>query len=341
MKYLIHYFSATGNTARAMKLIKAELEKVKNTVVLHRIVDGSPDMDRVDAHIFGCPVLAWAPIDLMKRYIKGLDVPKGAKASVFCAHGGGPLQAIPKMRNLLQAKGFDVVLTDGGIYPDNWMQMLPPDSSEKTRQSLAEGDLSALRFARSLIKNERRFYKVTLFNMLWSGTVSFLFQLIGRRFLGKVYIADEKCNDCGLCVKSCPASTITMKGAGWKRPFWRFNCEDCNRCINICPVRAIQVSTARLFIHFIVNVTTIIYQIILTVRFFPAVREMAGTAAGIGIAIAGNLIMAAGFILLQFLVFDLLLFALQEIKGLRKFFINSSTSKYGRYKAPGFNPLKD
>jgi len=73
--------------------------------------------------------------------------------------------------------------------------------------------------------------------------VGLLFGLVGRRFLGKLFIADDDCTACGLCVRGCPVKAITM-GTG-NRPRWKSNCESCNRCINLCPTRAINTSIFR------------------------------------------------------------------------------------------------
>lgn len=51
------------------------------------------------------------------------------------------------------------------------------------------------------------------------------------------YVDKEKCNGCGLCAKSCPASTITLVDGN---PIWNTKCYQCLRCINYCPQKAIQ-----------------------------------------------------------------------------------------------------
>lgn len=50
------------------------------------------------------------------------------------------------------------------------------------------------------------------------------------------FAADDSCNACGLCGRSCPFHNITVEDG----PRWQGHCEACLRCINICPKSAIQ-----------------------------------------------------------------------------------------------------
>jgi ferredoxin len=51
------------------------------------------------------------------------------------------------------------------------------------------------------------------------------------------FLANEKCNGCGICAQVCPVSDIEMVN---DRPVWQNRCESCLACINWCPQEAIQ-----------------------------------------------------------------------------------------------------
>jgi NAD-dependent dihydropyrimidine dehydrogenase PreA subunit len=53
----------------------------------------------------------------------------------------------------------------------------------------------------------------------------------------KSFIADEKCNGCGICSRVCPVSNIIIID---KKPVWQNHCESCLACVNWCPQEAIQ-----------------------------------------------------------------------------------------------------
>ena len=83
-----------------------------------------------------------------------------------------------------------------------------------------------------------------LYELLWGvllAPISFLYVLIGRFYLAKVFFANSDCTGCGLCAESCPMGAIEMRGAK-PRPFWRHNCESCMRCMAFCPEKAVEAS---------------------------------------------------------------------------------------------------
>ncbi len=166
------------------------------------------------------------------------------------------------------------------------------------------------------------------------------FRLIGRRFFGKIYIADKNCNACGICVKSCPANVISIKGILHKKPFWNFNCENCNRCINLCPKKAIQVSTLRLILHMTTNIALFVICFRLLPVFYILISGFLGTILTIIADAALFFLILLIAILLQFYILDRFFFLLEQIPFIGKIFEASYTRNFNRYIAPGFNPLK-
>ena len=142
---------------------------------------------------------------MVKKYVRHLPPGAGAKAAAFAVYGGNSVQALPQMERLLKRKGFDVFLTGGALYPNNWTQMTNTPSAVEAREISAGGDKMALAFAENFRHGGRRLHGIGRFSGFIAGSTSLPFAAIGRRFLGKAYIADGACNCCGICVKSCPA----------------------------------------------------------------------------------------------------------------------------------------
>ena len=64
------------------------------------------------------------------------------------------------------------------------------------------------------------------------------------------FLADEKCDGCGICARVCPVSNIDMVN---EKPVWQNRCESCLACINWCPKEAIHggiVSTDKMTIRY-------------------------------------------------------------------------------------------
>jgi len=55
--------------------------------------------------------------------------------------------------------------------------------------------------------------------------------------MDKSFLVDEKCTNCGICEKICPAHNILLAG---RKPKWQHHCEQCFACLQWCPEEAIQ-----------------------------------------------------------------------------------------------------
>jgi len=349
----IHYFTGTGNTAHSVKQITEQLNKagldsadetLRFKVTVQQVKkDVKPLIDTFDYHIFAFPVLSWAPPVIMKRYMRQMPVSKDTKTAVLAVNGSifhdGKLvkgytgQALEQAESILRHKRYDVFLTANASFPDNWTQATNPCSKEDSVAIFPLGDAEVRQFTDDFIRERRSLYRCGWFNRLWSYIVAFLFGLIGRRALGKLYIADENCTGCGLCVKQCPVRTIRMDNHKPKgRPYWGTKCEDCNRCINICPERSIQVSVPLLIILFGINIGLTIYAAKAIFLYTPLWLHI-GRMPLFGLELLLKVI--ATFVLLWVTFVPVAAFfqMLLRIPGARRFFSRSYTQKFRRYKA--------
>jgi Pyruvate/2-oxoacid:ferredoxin oxidoreductase delta subunit len=331
----IHYFSGTGNTKRAVDLITAELTKNGYEVRQFLIGKDKPQIsENAGNNLIAFPVLAWAAPGFVTRYVRHLPEGRGVKATVLAVCAGGPVQALQNMEGLLKRKHFDVSLTGTVLYPDNWTQMMNPPAETEQQEMIQQGDQMVLQFAASFLKDERKLFRSGWFGYLLTAFVSIIFKLMGSRYLGKAYIADSKCNQCGICIKTCPVKTIRMKGFSTRKPYWSSSCQDCGRCINICPQKAIQMSVVKLLLHMMINIGLICAVIPLTgwaAKFLPPVFQTSGWVVA--------LILAISIVLwFQLTIIDYLFFLLEQIPWIHHLFEWSFTRKFRRYIAPGFKP---
>ena len=203
----------------------------------------------------------------------------------------------------------------------------------------AAGDLATSEAASALAAGAPARPRPPAFYAAWTSVVAFFFGLLGRRFLGKLFVADRGCSGCGLCAKACPAGAIAMREAKLgARPRWSFACENCNRCLNLCPSASLQSSIFRMT-----------YHATLLCALTSAAVSGAGAAAGAVAAAGGAWVLRAAAWLgayaanealalwLQFGPLDALAFRLEGAFGgaLRE---TGYTKQYKRYLAEGFNP---
>ncbi|HUJ73589.1 MAG TPA: 4Fe-4S dicluster domain-containing protein, partial [bacterium] len=162
-----------------------------------------------------------------------------------------------------------------------------------------------------------------------------LFGTVGRRFLGKLYFADQDCDACGLCVRRCPAGAVVLGRRKGARPFWKLSCEDCNACMNLCPRKAVNTSWARmvLFLALIVAaiwVGTGVYYRFVRPAIAPALTPALATVVDI---VMVTLIVLASHLLPLWLVDTFLLRFLQRLPGVRRIFAWTFTKSFRRYSA--------
>ena len=340
MTYHLYYFSATGNTAFSAARIASALEKQGHSVNSVSINCKTRPLEKApDALVVAYPTLAGRPPSLVMRFCKSL--PRGTKngstieAAILGVTGGQPFRGPEVLARILRKRGYEVTLSAAANFSDNWTQMVAPPTEEKRPARNAEGISQVDTFISKLTEGSVSLYKGRLSHE-WMNTAGKLFQIFGRRFLGKLYIADNECNSCGKCAKTCPAGAISLIE---RKPFWNLACESCNRCINICPQKAINTSNARTA-ALIALIGIICAGLVITYG-----HTVAPLYAGLNIAIhrilsiAGYSAVVFAAHILPLTLFDrFLLFPLQRTRGGGKLFGKSFTKTFPRYVFPGYNP---
>ena len=100
---LIHYFSATGNTARAVRIFRESLEaQGRSTRILLITGEKSRPSEQVE-EVLAFPTLAFSAPSMVKDYVRRLPRVQGRSMAVLCVNAGGPAQAIREMEPPCQA----------------------------------------------------------------------------------------------------------------------------------------------------------------------------------------------------------------------------------------------
>jgi Pyruvate/2-oxoacid:ferredoxin oxidoreductase delta subunit len=343
MKYLCLYYSGTGNTERAMEIVRRGIEDSGSSVEVLR-AKARMDLRRLPAHdqlIVAFPVYSFAPPVFFKKLMRALprgERPDGSRerAWIMAVDGEDGMSAASIATRVLSRRGYEVVTSLDVSYPPNWTEIVNPYEPERNEKMIAGGDALARQFLQDILAGKSSAPNLNRDGFRPIEIISFLFGIFGRRFLGKLYIADRDCNRCGLCARICPASAIVLKDGKRARPYWRLNCESCNACVNRCPKRAINTSLARL--------ATLAAGIVLAcvagiwayyVPFKSAIGAFPSGAAGKAIdaaAVAAIVVIAHLLVAGPLDAFFLRWF--QRLPGLSRLFEKSFTKGYRRYVAP-------
>jgi Pyruvate/2-oxoacid:ferredoxin oxidoreductase delta subunit len=252
----IHVFSGTGNSLNAANIIEGRLDCAGWSATLVRVDRAvTPPAGLYDLHVFTFPVYALDVPEIMLRYLHCLPSGDGAEAVVVATIGklwaghsipgdsGDEGGAVEHVRGVLSRKGYDVTITDAVPFPANVTLGRLSAGKKEVPGILRQSDEQVNRIADAIIAKERNVRKyLPLVPQFWILLSEIFFHSVGRRSIGKMFVASQKCNSCGSCARTCPAGAIRMER---HRPRWNYQCEGCHRCINTCPQGAIEGSALR------------------------------------------------------------------------------------------------
>jgi len=285
----IYYFSGTGNAKNAALWMIAEAQKynVKTEMIDISRIDrrniSTPEQDSMIG--FSSPTHGFNFPPVMMKFL--LRFPKSKfKNPVFIMNTRGGLKFgkifFPGLSGITQyfyslmllLKGYRVVGMRGIDLPSNWISLHPGLNNSAIQQIYERRKETVHRFAEKIFNGKKDLHALLeIVQDLLISPISVAYYIAGRFILAKSFYANCHCNNCNLCVDSCPIKAI-IKVDG--RPFWTYKCESCMRCMNDCPNRAIE--TAHGFIIgliYLINIFVLSY-------FWSAVHPLLNRYEGLG-----------------------------------------------------------
>ena len=235
MKTTIYYYTGTGNSLWVARAVSEGLGEAN----LVSIPDCRDDELTGNADTIGLifPVHIWGAPAPIVRFAGGLKSLRPGYLFAIAVHGGQVANTLVELRGILKKRG--VALNSGFeiAMPSNYIPWGGPGPAEKRNRQFEEAKAKTARIA-AHVRN-RRIGPIEK-GPLWQRVV---FTLIHKVSFNRVpgmdrnFWVDEKCNECGLCARVCPAGNITISGG---KPSWNHRCEQCLACIQWCPREAIQ-----------------------------------------------------------------------------------------------------
>lgn len=255
MRVLILYFSGTGNTDYVAKYLQRKLVNLSIDTDLSLIENILPEkIAEFDMLIIGFPVYAGAAPEFLQHYLNSLPTVNNKGLFVFCTRAMFTGRAINKVFEGLGRKGYIPLGYKIIGMPGSDALPFMSKNSKYVQKALSK-DYSDLKdineFAQRIdyVIGELNQGKAIadmrsqapkgipllnrVFQLLWG---------LGYKFAEKKikpgFRVDEKCVQCRLCVKQCPAKNISLINSSI---VFNTRCYMCMRCINQCPREAIQI----------------------------------------------------------------------------------------------------
>ncbi|WP_243342424.1 EFR1 family ferrodoxin [Anaerococcus sp. AGMB09787] len=234
---LIIYFTGTGNTLHAGKILAHEL----GDTTFFRI---SKNMDKAkvrelinEAASIGilAPVYAGTLPYMVSDFLKVTSFPQDTYIYSLLTCAGSELSAHTDVELCLEETSKRKVDNNFTLtYPSNFQTHMAPKDDQTIKKVVGDAEDELKKIASIIEKREKEAIKVKKFMAAISRASLKIFV---KKNTDKNFYSDDKCISCGICQKVCPAANIDLVES---KPRWKNSCESCMACINLCPVKAIQ-----------------------------------------------------------------------------------------------------
>lgn len=248
----IYYFSGTGNSLVVARDIAG---KTKGKLIsIPSVMD--KESITTDADVIGIVFPVYHAIFdgmplIIRRFVRKMENIDSKYIFAVCTCKGWSRVTINKLGEIIKSRG--------GKLSAGFTVKMPDNSSPTTieqRQRLFYKWKKKLEFIYHYVnaRKKGKYENTVLYNIIMAPfsprlqktTINLLNTLANTSDLpfeqllpltDRSFLADEKCNGCGICVRVCPISNIEMVD---KKPVWQNRCESCLACVNWCPKEAIQ-----------------------------------------------------------------------------------------------------
>ena len=232
MKRRIYYFSGTGNSMRAARVIASALG---DTEIISMRTDPK-DYPATDSDVVGFvfPVYHWTMPEHAEKFVEGLSVNPNAYVFAVAMPSFILGIALERLAELLAPKG--VTLDYGNLVHSvaNYVIVYPPFPSPKLRVPRTEKKLKKI--AEEIRAGKKRDYPRASRLIKWRMHQFMDPYLELQVYADNPFTVSDDCISCGLCTRVCPCNNLTMEEG---KPVFHHHCANCMACVVNCPKRAI------------------------------------------------------------------------------------------------------
>ena len=232
MKRVIYYFSGTGNSMRAARVIAGQLG---DTTIISMRSDPK-DVSAADCDVIGFiyPVYHWTMPAPAVRFIEQLEVNPDAYIFTIAMPGFIVGIACEKLAELLAAKGCSIAYGNVVYSVASYAIVYPPMPFPSLRVPRTEKKLKKI--AQEIADRKKRDYpRASAFIKRRREKVMTPYEAL-QPYADEPFVIKDTCVSCGTCARVCPCHNIELKDG---RPGFLHHCANCMACVVNCPKRAI------------------------------------------------------------------------------------------------------
>ena len=232
MKRRIYYFTGTGNSMRAARVIA---QKLGDTEIISMRTDPA-DSPASDCEMVGFifPVYHWTMPAPAVSFVERLDISPTAYVFVIAMPSLICGIACEKLAEILAGKGIRVYYGDLVHNVANYAIVYPPFPPAKLMVPQAEKKLQKI--ADDIIAKKEQPYPRAGKFIKWRRDRVMGPYLELQKYADNPFTISQDCISCGLCSRVCPCRNIILQDG---RPVFQHHCANCMACVVSCPKRAI------------------------------------------------------------------------------------------------------
>ena len=235
MKTTIYFYTGTGNSLWSARKLSEALSDTQ----LVSITNAGTEIIHCASERIGLifPVHIWGLPSLVIDFVNRLEIDPSKYYFAVAVNAGQVAATLIQLQTLLQAKGLNLSSGFSLNLPSNYIPWGGADSEEKQQKKFHDATDKIKRIAATIKSKETKPLEK---GPLWQNII---LSLIYRqsynavRKMDKSFWADDKCNNCAICKKICPAQNILIES---DKPVWQHRCDQCFACLQWCPEEAIQ-----------------------------------------------------------------------------------------------------
>lgn len=250
MKTEVYYFTGTGNTLAAAKILAG---LTGGDLIPIAYLKGRPSV-LSDAEAVGvCYPVYYAGLPaIVCDFLEKLEFDGRPYFFAAATFGGSAGSSFAMIRKIMQEKGKEVDACFGIHMPQNAFKKPWEKQDKVIEQAAVRTERAALAVLRRKKGTHHANVPLEMLMKPMNGPVrrasrKAVAGYAGERNEGdfndmirlsdKSFEATAACSACGLCEQVCPARNIRLSGG---RPEWAHRCENCLACAHWCPEQAIR-----------------------------------------------------------------------------------------------------
>ena len=235
MKNTIYFYTGTGNslwTARKLSDALGDTQQIPIKLT-------GTDINHCPSENIGLifPVHIWGLPAPVIDFVNRLKIDSSKYFFAVAVNAGQVASTLIQLQTLMQTRGLNLSSGFSLNLPSNYIPWGGAITPAKQQSKFNDAIEKINRIAATIQSKETKSpekgpaWQNIFFSLIYRQSFPYVHKM------DKSFWADEKCTNCAICEKICPAQNISVVNG---KPVWQHHCEQCFACLQWCPEESIQ-----------------------------------------------------------------------------------------------------